>query len=135
MKKISKKYIIIGSILALLIIGRLLLPYFVTRFVNKTLADIPGYTGSISDVDISLWRGAYVIYDLKLLKIEGNEKIPFIDIPASDLSVEWSALFKGSVVGEVIFENPKLNFIGGDKKNAQGETTNQTGEDVDWTEP
>lgn len=134
-KKIRKKYIILGSILVILIIGRLMLPYFVTRFVNKVLADIPGYSGSIDDVDISLLRGAYVIYDLKLFKVEGNNKIPFIDIPASDLSVEWSALFKGSVVGEVIFENPKLNFIGGDKKNVQGETTNQTGEDVDWTEP
>jgi hypothetical protein len=134
-KKIKKKYIILGSILVILIIGRLMLPYFVTRFVNKVLADIPGYAGSIDDVDISLLRGAYVIHELKLFKIEGDKRVPFIDIPATDLSIEWSALFKGSIVGEVIFENPKLNFIGGDKKNAQGETTNQSGEDVDWTVP
>src|SRR5690606_35266442 len=53
-----------------------------------------------------------------------------------DLSVEWSALFKGSVVGEVIFEEPQLNFIGGDGDETKkpGNDT-QTGEDVDWTKP
>jgi hypothetical protein len=132
---IKKKYIIIGSVVLVLLIARLLLPYFVTRFVNKVLADIPGYSGSISDVDIRLIRGAYVIRDLKLFKIEGIKKMPFIDAPAIDLSVEWSAIFKGSIVGEVIFSNPKLNFIGGDQKDASGKTTNQTGEDVDWTVP
>src|SRR6478609_1204104 len=131
----KKKYIIIGSLVVLLIVARLMLPFFVTRFVNNVLADIPGYTGSISDVDIHLIRGAYVIRDLKLFKVEGAKKIPFIDIPTTDLSVEWRAIFKGSVVGEVVFSNPKLNFIGGDAKDASGKTTNQTGEDVDWTVP
>ncbi|HOX81914.1 MAG TPA: DUF748 domain-containing protein [Chryseolinea sp.] len=130
-----RKYIIIGSIVVVLVIARLMLPYFVTRFVNKVLADIPGYTGSISDVDIHLIRGAYVIKELKLFKVDGVEKIPFIDIPSTDLSIEWDAIFKGSVVGEVIFSNPKVNFIGGDKKDGEGNTTNQTGEDVDWTVP
>jgi hypothetical protein len=134
-QKIRKKYLIIGSIVLILVIARLMLPYFVTRFVNKVLADIPGYTGSISGVDIRLLRGAYSIEDLKLFKVEGIEKIPFIDIPTTDLSIEWSAIFKGSIVGEVIFTNPKLNFIGGDRKDASGKTTNQTGEDVDWTVP
>lgn len=136
MKKIKRIWIILGSLLLVLIIARLLLPYFVTRYVNKVLADIPGYTGSISDVDIWLIRGAYVIDDLKIFKVNGHEKVPFIDIQATDLSVEWSKLFKGALVGEVIFENPKLNFIGGDgdeKKEPGNET--QTGEDVDWTEP
>ncbi len=136
MKKIKRIWVILGSLLLVLIIARLLLPYFVTRYVNKVLADIPGYTGSISDVDIWLIRGAYVIDDLKIFKVNGHDKVPFIDIEAIDLSVEWSTLFRGALVGEVIFENPKLNFIGGDgdeKKEPGNET--QTGKDVDWTEP
>jgi hypothetical protein len=134
--KIKKTWIILASILILLVAARLLLPYFVTRYVNKVLADIDGYEGSISDVDIHLLRGAYVIHDLKMFKVNGHEKVPFIDIPATDLSVEWQALFEGSVVGEVIFEEPKLNFIGGDgdETKAPGNDT-QTGEDVDWTKP
>jgi len=135
-RKIKKKWIVLGSVLLLLVIARLMLPYFVTRYVNKVLADIDGYEGSISDVDIHLIRGAYSIHDLKLFKINGRDKVPFIDIPVADLSVEWSALFKGSVVGEVIFEKPKLNFIGGDGDETKkpGNDT-QTGEGVDWTKP
>jgi hypothetical protein len=136
-KKNTKKktWIIIGSILLVLVIARLMLPYFVTRYVNKVLSEIPGYWGSITDVDIHLIRGAYVIQELKLFKVNGNERVPFIDIPATDLSVEWKAIFDGAIVGEVIFIDPKLNFIGGDQKNSKGETGNQTGEDVDWTAP
>ena len=102
----------------------------------KVLADIDGYEGSISDVDIHLIRGAYSIHDLKLFKVNGHEKVPFIDIPTTDLSVEWSALFKGSLVGEVIFEKPQLNFIGGDGDESKkpGNDT-QTGENVDCTKP
>ena len=129
-KKVKRKYIIILSIVVLFVVARLMLPWFVTRSVNKTLADIPGYSGSISGVDIRLIRGAYIIKDLQLFKIEGNEKVPFVDIPATDLSVEWQALFKGSIVGEVIFTSPILNFIGG-----AGDAANQTGIDVDWTVP
>ena len=120
----------------MLIVARLTLPYFVTRYVNKVLADIDGYQGSISDVDIHLIRGAYSIHDLKLFKVNGHEKVPFIDIPTTDLSVEWPALFKGSLVGEVLFEKPQLNFIGGDGDETKkpGNDT-QTGENVDWTKP
>jgi Domain of Unknown Function (DUF748) len=135
-KNLKKIWIILGSILVLLVVARLMLPYFVTRYVNKVLADIDGYEGSISDVDIHLIRGAYSIHDLKLFKINGHKKVPFIDIPTTDLSVEWDALFKGSVVGEVIFAKPQLNFIGGDGDETKkpGNDT-QTGENVDWTKP
>lgn len=132
---VKRKYIIIGSIIILLVVARLTLPYFITRHVNKVLADIPGYMGSIADVDIHLIKGAYTIRELKILKVEGNDKIPFIDIPATELSIEWPAIFKGSLVGDITFINPKLNFIGGDKKEGSGKTTNQTGENVDWTVP
>ena len=134
-RKTWKKYIIIGSVVLVLIVARLMMPYFVVRYVNKVLADIPGYTGSISGVEIRLIRGAYIIEDLKMFKVEGNKKIPFIDIPTTDLSIEWRAIFKGAVVGEIIANNPTVNFIGGDTEDASGKTTNQNGVDVDWTVP
>jgi hypothetical protein len=135
-RRFKRKWIILGSLVLLIVVARLMLPYFVTRYVNKVLADIDGYEGSISDVDIHLIRGAYSIHDLELFKLNGHEKVPFIDIPVIDLSVEWAALFKGSVVGEVIFDQPKLNFIGGDGDETKkpGNDT-QTGEGVDWTKP
>jgi hypothetical protein len=117
---------VLGAIIVILVAARLSLSYFVTRYVNKVLAEIPGYYGSIHDIDIRLYRGAYVIDSLKLFKLDGNKRIPFVNIPKSDLSIEWQALFEGSVVGEAEFTEPVL------KKDT---TENQTGEDVDWTEP
>ncbi|HMJ71590.1 MAG TPA: DUF748 domain-containing protein [Cyclobacteriaceae bacterium] len=132
-RKISKKWYWIGGILLVLIAARLSMDYFVTRYVNKVLSELEGYRGSIYDVDIHLYRGAYTIDSLKVFKVNGNEEVPFVDIPRADLSVEWRALFEGSVVGELTFEKPKLNFIGGNSKTDS--TANQSGEDVDWTKP
>lgn len=135
LRKVKKRYFVILSIVLVLLIARLTMPYFVTRFVNGVLAEIPGYTGSIAGVKIRLIRGAYIIEDLKLYKVEGNTQIPFVDIPTTDLSVEWSAIFKGALVGKITVNNPIVNFIGGDKKDASGRTTNQIGENVDWIVP
>lgn len=121
-----------GSLLIVLIAARLSLSYFVTRYVNGVLAEIPGYYGSIYDVDIRLYRGAYTVDSLKLFKLDGNKRVPFVDIPVSDLSVEWGALLDGEIVGEAVFRDPVLNFIGGNKSDT---SQNQTGDDVDWTEP
>jgi hypothetical protein len=135
LKRWKKTYIVIGSVVLLLLVARLMLPYFVTRSVNKVLSEIPEYNGSIEGVDIHLYRGAYVIKELNLFWIEGSRKIPFIEIPIADLSIEWPAIFKGKLVGEIILNKPAINFIGGDQENTEGKTTNQTGVDVDWTIP
>jgi hypothetical protein len=125
-----KRYLIPFIILALLIAGRLVLPYFVTRYVNKVLADIPGYWGKIDDVDIHLYRGAYKIQGLELYTVKGSQRIPFLDFPDTDLSIYWKAILKGEIAGKVAFARPKINFIGGGDS-----TSTQSGEDVDWTAP
>ena len=38
------------TIIVLLIVARLLLPYFVKNYVNKTLANIPGYYGQVEEI-------------------------------------------------------------------------------------
>ncbi len=125
MKRTTK--IIIG-IVVLLIIARLVLPYFVLRYVNKTLADMGGYTGHVEDIDIQLIRGAYQIDDLRIRKVAGKIKEPFISIPKTDLSVEWKSLFKGKLVSEVECYEPEINFAF-----SESEASSQTGAEVDWT--
>src|SRR5689334_21076541 len=113
-QKIKKTYFVILGVVVILVIARLLMPYFLTRFVNRVLAEIPGYRGTIGGVKIHLIRGAYVIEDLKLYKVDGNKQIPFMDIPVTDFSIEWNAILKGAIVGEIRANHPVLNFIGGD---------------------
>jgi uncharacterized protein DUF748 len=126
MKKRTK--IIIGVVVLLLAI-RISLPFVVTKYVNKVLSEIEGYEGSIDDVDLHLYRGAYKIIGLELFSVEKDIKTPFVDIDVIDISVEWKALFDGSIVGEIILENPKLNFAAG-----PSEEEVQTGEENDWTQ-
>jgi hypothetical protein len=110
--KIAKKYIVLGSMLALLIIFRLFLPAIVLKLVNKTLAEMNGYHGHVSDIDISLYRGAYQINDIYLNKVDSasQQQTPFFSARTIDLSVEWRALFEGAIAGKAIMYSPKLIF-------------------------
>jgi hypothetical protein len=112
--------IIVGSIVVLLIVARLAMPYFVLKYVNRTLSEMDQYYGHVEDIDIALLRGAYVINDIKIERINSENKqhdtIPFFKSPAIDLSIEWKAIFRGSVVGEIYVENPVLNFVKGKHK-------------------
>lgn len=121
---------IVLFVIVALIGARIYLPYWLTDYVNKTLDNIPGYTGSISDVDVALIRGAYTIDDLKIMKKTGGIPVPFVDIKKTDFSLQWGALFKGEVVGDVTLISPTLNFA----TNKSG-TTTQTGLETDWTQP
>ncbi|QMW03467.1 DUF748 domain-containing protein [Spirosoma foliorum] len=125
MKRTTK---IILAIIILLVIARLLLPYFVLRYVNKTLANMGGYTGHVKDIDIQLIRGAYQLDDLRIRKINGKIKEPFLYIPKTDLSIEWKSLLKGRLVSEVECYEPEINFAF-----SNNAASNQTGAEVDWT--
>lgn len=119
---------ILLSLAVLLIIARLLLPYFALKYVNRTLADMGEYTGRVQDINIQLIRGAYQLDSLTIRKVKGKIKEPFLVMPKTDLSVEWKSLFKGKLVSEVEAYKPQLNFAFSDD-----EASNQTGAEVDWT--
>ncbi|MEP7377461.1 MAG: DUF748 domain-containing protein [Chitinophagaceae bacterium] len=123
----SRKRVILFSIIAALIIFRLFLPLIVKNYVNKVLNNIPGYHGSVADIDISLYRGAYVINRLLLYK-DGNKK-PMLDFPTTDISIEWRALFHGRIVSEIEMIHPVFNYYITANKLSPKETP---GED-DWT--
>ncbi|NOT76326.1 MAG: DUF748 domain-containing protein [Cyclobacteriaceae bacterium] len=99
-------------ILAVLLVIRLILPSVVLHYANKTLANMKGYYGHINDIDIWLIRGAYKIDSIYLNKLDSNtnKQTPFFASKSIDLSVEWKAIFHGSIVGELVFEEPTLRF-------------------------
>lgn len=109
---ISKKWIIVLSIIVLLIVLRLILPRIILSYANKSLAKLEGYYGHISDIDLSLYRGAYQIDHIYINKVDSvsKQRVPFFDADLIDLSIEWSALFDGRFVGELEFHNPTLIF-------------------------
>ncbi|MEO6166901.1 MAG: DUF748 domain-containing protein [Chitinophagales bacterium] len=112
-KKRRKLFIILGSVILLLVIVRLILPYVVLHYANKTLSEMDGYYGHVKDVDLSIYRGAYTICDIYLNKVDSasGKQSQFFDSKLIDLSIEWGALLHGSIVGELVFETPRLKFI------------------------
>src|SRR5690349_19037679 len=96
-KKLTRKrkivYIIIASLVVLLIAFRIALPYILLRYVNRQLTRIDGYRGHVEDIDVALYRGAYVIKDIRLDKTGGKIPVPFFKADKIDLSIQWNALF------------------------------------------
>ena len=99
-------------IVAVLVVIRLILPFVVLHYANKSLANMKGYYGHIEDIDLALIRGAYKIDSIYLNRLDSNtqKQTEFFSASLIDLSVEWKALFHGSIVGELVFEDPKLRF-------------------------
>lgn len=120
-------------LLALAVIGvlavlvRAMLPQWVTDVLNRRMAEMGDYRGHVADVDLSLYRGAYRIYDLRIEKRSGDVPVPLLDAPQLELSIRWRDLFEGALVGEVQFHSPRLNFVDG-----RSEDEDQAGRGVDW---
>jgi uncharacterized protein involved in outer membrane biogenesis len=113
----------------LLIALHIALPYMVRDYLNGKLADMGDYRGQITDVDLALWRGAYKINGLKIVKVDGKVPVPFVNAPLIDLAVSWHSLwYDHAVVAQVKFFKPEVNFVdgGANKQNSQ------TGQGTDW---
>lgn len=114
-KKKNRTLKIVGLIILILIIVRIFLPTIVLRYVNKSLAEMDEYYGHVEDIDLYLYRGAYAIKNIEIVKLQkqsnSKDTIPFFKSKNIDLSVEWKSLLKGKFVGEIEFYKPVINFV------------------------
>jgi uncharacterized protein involved in outer membrane biogenesis len=114
-------------VIAGLAVIRAIVPFGVQWYVNNTLARAENYSGHVGDIDLSLWRGAYQIEAIDIVKNQGTVTLPLFSAERVEFSVLWSALFRGAVVGEVDLLKPEINFIDSDT-----EEKKQTGESENW---
>lgn len=105
------------------------LPVVVRNQVNHRLQALEQYDGHVDDVDLALWRGAYGIDNLRIVKTGSGQPVPFISSERMDFSVEWRSLLRGSLVAEAVLQRPNVNFVQGKTKQES-----QTGEGVNWTD-
>ncbi len=118
--------IVLTVILALLAI-RLALPTLIERMVNRQLSGLEHYSGHVADVDVALWRGAYVLRDLRIEKRDSELSVPMLLAPRVDIALSWRNLFRGAVVARVAFDRPVLHFVDG-----RGTNDSQSGAGEDW---
>lgn len=127
MIRYRKTWMIVITLLVLLGGIRLMLPWMVEDYVNRSLQEMEGYNGRVADIDIALWRGAYRIKGLHVQKSDAENLEPFFSAPTIDLQVQWGRLAHGALAAEIIFWEPRLNIVESDE-----EDESQTGEEVDW---
>ncbi len=123
----SREWKVFLIVLAILAAARLSLAFAIEHYVNRTLNRHADYAGHLGNLRLDLWRGAYVIEDLELLKRSGRAVEPFLSASSVDLSIQWSALQHGAIVGEVTFHRPTMNFV-----LAPSPQDDQTEIDADW---
>lgn len=103
---------------AVLVALRVAAPVAIQWWVNRTLT-ANGGQGSIGNVDLNLWRGAYEIENLWLASPgaradeSATPNTPLLDVRRVDLSIDWGALAYGRIVAEIELHQPVLNWMAG----------------------
>lgn len=110
--KRKKRWRIVLIVVAALVILRIILPYVLLRVANDRLKHTKGYYGHIADLDLAIIRGAYQLEGFYLDKQDTvtEKRTKFLSAGLIDLSVEWKALFHGSIVGELVIDTAEVRF-------------------------
>ncbi len=122
------RWTVLIAVLVLVVI-RISLPFGIKAYVNRQLDKMPDYDGHVGDIDVHLWRGAYRIRDLQIVKTTSHVPVPLFAAEQVDLSMEWKELFHGALVGEMILVKPEIHVVAGPTPEQS-----QTGKDRPWGE-
>ena len=98
---------------AVLLAARVALPFVVKRLVADRLQRIPGYTGYVNDIDLHLWRGAYTLHGVGILRQNGRVREAFFLAKDIDFSLAWRELWHRKIVSDVRIDHGQLNFVKG----------------------
>jgi hypothetical protein len=129
-----------GLFVFTVVVARLIAPVYILGYVNKTLQGLDGYTGRVNDIDLGIWRGAYVIKGINIEKTTEKQPLPFVSIEQVDIALHWDALLKGQIVSEIELTAPKINLQAEKKKESAAEQQVENrekekvakGEDSSW---
>ena len=119
--------VVIGVLGVVGVAARLAAPTLLERYVNRQLADMGDYRGTISGVELHVLAGGYVLRDLTIIEADSAGQTPFVTMPSMDLKLQWRALLRGQAVGEVVMRDPVLNLVQGPSDEQQ-----QLGTGVNW---
>jgi hypothetical protein len=87
MTRKQKVLVVLIALGVVLVVARLMMPYAVERYVNGKLQSLDSYRGHIGDVDIHLWRGAYSIDAIEIVKTGAARPVPFFKADRPNLSL------------------------------------------------
>jgi hypothetical protein len=110
-KSMKKNYKWIGFAIVIVIGFRISLPFLLQDRIIRSINAIEGYSGSVGNVDLQIYRGGFKVERLKIFE-EASEKpeVPLVNLGLLDFSIQWNALLKGHFVGEVYMDTLLVNF-------------------------
>ncbi len=117
-------------VLVVLVAARLALPYVLRSAINRRLNNIPDYGGHVDSVSVSLYRGAYHLTGMEIVKRNGQVREPFFSAKDIDFSLAWRELLHRRVVSDIYLDQPKLNFIKGPTAETSQLTADRRWQDV-----
>jgi uncharacterized protein DUF748 len=131
MKSLIKRwwFWLLVVVVAAIVVVHTYLAIWVRDYVNRKLSEIPGYHAHVAAVTLHLWRGAYQVHNIKIVKTSGKVPVPFFSAPVVELSVQWRALFDGAWVGNIEFYRPTMNLV-----NARSPESRQAPVDEPWAQ-
>lgn len=104
----QKKFIVLAVVFVILLVIRLILPSYILKKTNKTLAEFsPVFSIHIDKLGIHIIRGAYSFHGITAVLKDDHKK--FLDIEDIDVSLAWREVFKGKLVTDI--ETNKLKFL------------------------
>jgi hypothetical protein len=100
-------------VLAILVLAALIVPRFIEEPLRRRLeADVnrqlKGYRVSIGGLDLQILALAIELLDTRIEQ-EAHPKPAIADVPRFRADVQWKAILSGSLVGDVLFDRPRLH--------------------------
>lgn len=99
------------SVIVLVIAARLAAPYVIKEVLNRKLANLPDYRGSIDDVDLAVFTSKFSVDGLRLDKKRGDPKLPFLRVERMVVDYRLDELLRGRIVADVDVTEPVMNVM------------------------
>ena len=126
----GRTLVVVGVAAAILLAARLLAPGYLKRAINRRMSEVPGHNGHVEGIGLHVWRGAYRIDGLAIVKTNGMVSEPFFAADRIDFSVSWMEIFRGRLVSDITITNARLNFVRGPTEETSQLTADKRWQDV-----
>jgi hypothetical protein len=102
-------YILLVLVL-LVVLLRVVLSPLAVWYTNKKMAEVPGYSGKVKDIDFDFLNGHYSIEGTRIVLTDRPRPASVFHAPDVEVHLLWGPLFKGRVVGAVDVDRPTINL-------------------------
>lgn len=105
------KIYLILSVIILLILFRITLPYLGLYYLNQQINKDRNYHGHISNLDISFWHRSITLKEITISINNAPSKIPLFTATSIELFLQLTPLLSGKKVMDIKITHPVFNYL------------------------